>query len=234
MELNKLSNNDLILNLEKLVRTERKITHSILLHIAEIEDRMIFAEMGYDGMFTYLTKGLGYSQGAAYRRLHSARLLKQLPEVASKLEKGTLNLTQLSQVQKSIKDQVSGNKELKEQGSKYFQAKALDVLKKIENQNSFETQKTLAVEFNKPVLEYEKVFPQRNSTIRLEVNLTEEQYEALETSKMLLSHICPDGKWSDILAELAERYNQRKLGKKTQSVSATRIQIEIALTLFHF
>ncbi len=149
MNLKQISDNELIVRLKKLTQTERKITHLVLLHIAEIEDRMIFAELGYDGMFSYLVKEFGYSQGSAYRRLHSARLLRKVPAIAEKLESGSLNLTQLSQVQKAIREEISENKELKKLGNDYVQAKALEVLKKIENQNSFETQKTLAIEFNK-------------------------------------------------------------------------------------
>ena len=59
--LNALSNDDLISRMEKLVRTERKITHLVLLHIAELEERKVYAELGYDGMYSYLTRGLGYS-----------------------------------------------------------------------------------------------------------------------------------------------------------------------------
>lgn len=33
-----------------------------------------------------MTRGLGYSEGSAYRRLQSARLLKQVPTVADKIE----------------------------------------------------------------------------------------------------------------------------------------------------
>lgn len=79
LDIQNTSNDKLILNFENLVRTERKITHVVLLHIAEIEERKIYAELGYDGMYSYLTRGMGYSEGSAYRRLQSARLLKQVP-----------------------------------------------------------------------------------------------------------------------------------------------------------
>ncbi len=103
MDFKNVSNTELILRTEKLVRTERKIGHLVLLHISEMESRKIFAELGFDSLFSYLTRGLGYSESGAYRRLNSARLLKQIPEIAVKLENGSLNMSQLTSVQKCLK-----------------------------------------------------------------------------------------------------------------------------------
>lgn len=55
MELKNISNQDLMSRLDKLVRTERKLTHAILVHINEVESRRLYAEMGFDSMFKYLT-----------------------------------------------------------------------------------------------------------------------------------------------------------------------------------
>lgn len=65
MSLKNYSDDVLIQRMEKLVRTERKITHLVLIHINEIEGRKLHLSMGYDGMYSYLTKGLGFSDGAA-------------------------------------------------------------------------------------------------------------------------------------------------------------------------
>ena len=43
----------------------------------------------------YLIKELKYSEGAARRRLQSARLLKDIPEIAQKILDGSLSLTNL-------------------------------------------------------------------------------------------------------------------------------------------
>ncbi|WP_374079002.1 HNH endonuclease [Bdellovibrio bacteriovorus] len=204
IDLKELSNDDLVLRMEKLVRTERKITHLVLLHIAEIESRKIYAEMGYDGMYSYLTRGLGYSEGSAYRRLQSARLLKKVPSISEKIEDGSINLTQLTQVQKCIKENTKSGKSVSVE-------KAIDVLQKLENKNSFETQKTLALEMNLPVQSHEKIKPQSDDSIRLEVTLTEEQFRELEKAKNLLSHICPDGSWAEVISTLAKKFNQQKL-----------------------
>jgi 5-methylcytosine-specific restriction endonuclease McrA len=220
MELKHLSNAELLGRMEKLVRTERRITHLVLLHIIEIEERKLYAERGFDGMYTYLTRGLGYSEGSAYRRLQSARLLKQIPEVAEKIEDGSLNLTQLTQVQKNLKQSPLGHTQDslgRSQGLKFTK----EILSKIENKNSFETQKVLAKEMNLPVQVHEKIKPQADESIRLEVTLTAEQFQDLEKARSLLSHICPEGSWGEVIATLAENYTEKKTGKRTHPVNAT-------------
>jgi len=209
MKIKTLSNNDLLNQFNKLVRTERKITHLVLLYIAEIETRKIYADLGFDGMYAYLTRGLGYSEGSAYRRLQAARLLKQVPRVAEKVEAGTLNLSQLTQVQKCLKESAK-------KGESVSLEQTLEVLNKLENKNSFETQKTLAQEMNLPVVTHEKIKPQQDNSVRLEMTLTKKQFAELEQAKSLLSHLCPEGSWSEVISTLAKQYNHRKLQGRTK------------------
>jgi hypothetical protein len=229
MELKNISNTELIQGLEKLARTERKITHLILLHIIEIEDRKLYAELGYDGMYSYLTRGLGYSEGSAYRRLQSARLLKQMPSIAKKIEDGSLNLTQLAQVRKcmtSIKDPTSipakeaggiENPKISERTSESPLGRALEVLNQIENKNSYETQKILASKMNLPVQVHEKIKPQSDTSVRIEITFSEEQFQELKKAKDLLSHVCPGGSWAEVITTLAERFNQKKLNDRSNA-----------------
>ncbi|KYG60858.1 hypothetical protein AZI85_10355 [Bdellovibrio bacteriovorus] len=205
MNLQNISNDELIFRMEKLARTERKITHLVLWHIAEIDSRKLYTDLGYDGMYAYLTRGLGYSEGSAYRRLQSARLLKNVPSVAEKIETGKLNLSQLTQIQKCLN-------ESKKSGERISAQKTLDVLSKLENMNTFDTQKTLALEMNLPIVTYEKIQPQKDSSVRIELTLTQEQFVELEKARSLMSHICPEGNWSDVIAELSRRFNNKKLG----------------------
>lgn len=228
MTLHNISNDELIFRMQKLVRTERKVMHLVLLHIAEIESRKLYADLGFDGMYSYLTQGLGYSESAAYRRLQSARLLKQIPSVAERIEDGSLNLSQLTQVQKCLKESAKNGETISTQQTR-------EVLEKLHNKSSFETQKTLALEMNLPIEIHEKVKPQQDDSIRLEVTLTKEQFEELQKAKSLLSHICPEGSWSEVIGTLAKKFNSRKLKgrtktvalseKTTQSFAVTEVQV---------
>ena len=207
MDLTKISNHELTGRLEKLARTERKITHLVLWHINEMEARRLFAEMGYGSMYEYLTKHLAYSENSTYRRLQAARLLKTVPEISDKLESGSLNLTQLTQVQKCLKSEAK-------EGNKISKELAENILEKLENKSNFETQKILAVEFNQPVQVHEFVKPQRDESVRLEVILSSDQFRTLEQVRDLLSHVLPEGNWGDLISYLAEKQVQKIIGKE--------------------
>lgn len=206
MDLSKIPNAELLNRLEKLLRTERKITHLILCHINEVESRRLYADLGFDSMYKYLTRHLGYSEDSAYRRLQAARLLKQVPAVAEKLEEGTLNLTQLTQVQKCIKQEVK-------LGHKIDINQTTQILEEVQNKSGYETQKYLAHEFNQPVQTHEVIKPQQDNSIRLELTLTEDQMKTLQQARDLLSHVLPEGNWADLFTLLAKKHIQKEMGK---------------------
>lgn len=225
MDLKNISNIELTSRLEKLVRSERKLTHMILCHILEIENRRIYAELGFDGMFSYLTKGLGYSESAAYRRLQSARLLKKLPALSEKIEGGSLNLSQLTAVEKCLKvqDKASldkGQSCSQDRDRAYDHEKSLEsILIKIENKNSFETKKILAVEFDQLIQTQTFVTPQKDESVKLELILTKEQFAILQEVKSQMSHSVHDNSMSGVIEFLALKYLKARTGfsvKKTK------------------
>ncbi len=208
VQLSKISDHDLLERLVRLVRREREMTHIILCHINEVESRKLYAELGFDSMFKYLTKHCGYGEDSAYRRLQAARLLKTNPEIAEKIKEGSLNLTQLTQVRKHLRQERTLDPE-----------KAQQVLEKIENKSTYETKKVLAVEFNLPTEVCEVVRPQRDETVRIEFTVTEDQLQVLNKARDLLSHILPEGSLAEALIHLAERHVEKILGKPHANIS---------------
>src|SRR4051812_4558889 len=88
-----------------LVKTERKITREILELILLAEHQRLPLERGFKDTYDWLIRGHGYSGSAANRRIQAARLLRELPEVAEKVQNGQVNLTTLWQTQKAIRAQ---------------------------------------------------------------------------------------------------------------------------------
>lgn len=206
MELIKLSNSELISSFKRLVKVERKITHFVLCHIIEVENRRLHLEMGYDRMYSYLTKELGYSEYAAYERLRAAELLKKLPEVSEKIESGALNLTQITELQKCLRTKAASQEVVPVE-------KVKEAISALEYQNGFNTQKYLAQEFDLPLQQHECTRPQKDESVRLEITLTKEEFLELQKAKEYLSTICPSGKWSDVIIALARKLNKMKEGK---------------------
>ena len=209
MNLKNTPDKIILMGLDHLVASERKITNEILWHIVEVDLRKLYLEIAENGIcysstIEYLIKHCKYSEPAAYRRLNAARLLIQVPEVSSALQEGSLNLTQLNQVQAHIKkEKKSGNKK----------TSVREVLQVIENKSNFETQKILAVEFDQPVLTFEKVSPQKDGSMQVLMSFTKEQYENIKKAKELNSHICPDQSLSSLFNHLVEADIKKHEGK---------------------
>ena len=107
-----LNNSGLVIGLKTLVRSERKITAEILLYIREVDRRQLYLEYSYTSLFSFLTVEIGYTKASAQRRIDSARLLNELPEMKKDLELGTLNLSQVSMVAQCIRQKIKDEKSL--------------------------------------------------------------------------------------------------------------------------
>jgi 5-methylcytosine-specific restriction endonuclease McrA len=103
MEISKtlkgLSDQTLLTQLEVLSVTENEATVDILLHLAEVEKRELYAREGYSSLFAYCTQSkLRYSEPAAGRRISCARVVTRFPELIELLLQRELNLSTLSLV----------------------------------------------------------------------------------------------------------------------------------------
>ena len=83
-----LTDEDLLARFGRLVQTERKITHLVLQCIAEVDSRKLYFERGSSSLYEFLIQQYGYSPSAAIRRIESARLLRDVPEISKKIEEG--------------------------------------------------------------------------------------------------------------------------------------------------
>ena len=96
--MKKLSNIQLHLEIKKLYQRERELLAEILEHIQECDRRRLYLEFGYPNLFSYLTRHIGYSEGAAQRRIDAARLMTDIPEVKEKIESGKIQLSHISMI----------------------------------------------------------------------------------------------------------------------------------------
>ena len=206
-----------------LVRNERQITHEILNHILLFQKCDSYLKLGYPSMHQYLTRGLGYSDDQAYRRLKAARLINELPEVANQFQAAKLNLSQMAEAQKAFETseretKVPINKEMK-----------TALIANIEKTNNFQTKSILATELKLKPETKEKINPQSDETVRLELSLTKEQFEKLQTIKNLVSHQIPDLNTSKVLEMLCDFYisKKQKASVKTADVTIQAKAIKI-------
>jgi 5-methylcytosine-specific restriction endonuclease McrA len=191
--LKSTSDESLVRSLEEMVRSERKITAQILEHIREFDRRRLYLKFGHTSLFSYLTKSLGYTPAAAQRRIESARLLNAMPDLAAKVAEGSLNLSQLSLVAQSSR-----------QLPKMNPSQRAGLLEKLKHQDFGTTQVLVAQELGIAPKKFEKKRFQRDHSVRLEITLDQSQQEVIQRARELLSHVCHNPNWAELITLLAK------------------------------
>ena len=105
MNLKHLTDDQLHESTKEYVQKEREILTSVLYHLKEIDRRRLYSSFGYKSLFEYAEKELKYPGDQAYRRISAMKLLKELPELESKIASGHLTLTHLSEAKRLFKKQ---------------------------------------------------------------------------------------------------------------------------------
>ena len=91
-DLKRKTDTILLTQFSKAVLKEKQALALVILHLAEIDRRKLYAKEGYSSLYAYLIEKYHYSEGGAYRRIQAARLSLKYPKVISYLESGKLNL----------------------------------------------------------------------------------------------------------------------------------------------
>jgi 5-methylcytosine-specific restriction endonuclease McrA len=102
LSLRSLSDHEVLSRVTELTRRERSLTLHVLLHLNEIERRLLHLKLGCASMFDYCTSRLGYSASAASRRIRTARCVARFPEVFALLETNDVNLSTISQASRVL------------------------------------------------------------------------------------------------------------------------------------
>jgi len=190
--------------LKSLVKTERKITHEILLLVQTLDLTKSYRDMGYSSLFEYLTKEIGYSEGAAQRRISSARLMREVPSLEKNLQAGELNLSQVSLAQVAFRQE-------EKKGSQKLDSKRKEiVLNKLKNRNSFETKKILLEECPSFEIPMPREIPSRDQKIHVSLEFTANEWQQVQDLLAEISHQVPDQK-----LERALLYWAKSLKKKS-------------------
>ncbi|MGZ3843911.1 MAG: HNH endonuclease [Bdellovibrio sp.] len=219
--LSKISNSDLEFQLKNLVAKERKLLHVILEHIKEVDVRKIYLERAYSSLYEYLIKELGYSGSAAMRRLEAARLLKEVPTLAEKIQEGSVNLSQIGELSRALKEKE------KTCGMKVSCAQKEKLIAVITGKSTQETQKELSLALDVQPKKHDSQRMQKDESIRLEITLTKEQYQKLMTCKDLaaasLYQAQKDSSLGSVIEALADQYLAKKI-KPEADISAREIK----------
>jgi 5-methylcytosine-specific restriction endonuclease McrA len=99
MELKRLSDENLLALLKRLVDRERRAAAESLACMAELERRRLLPDTALPSLFLFCVKELRMSEETAFRRVRAVKAANRCPEVYSLLNEGTVNFTTLSMIQ---------------------------------------------------------------------------------------------------------------------------------------
>jgi hypothetical protein len=141
MDFSQMSNAKFLTAFQTKVEEERRITAEVLLFFREAERRMLYAEWGYSSLLAFAIKELKYSEPAANRRITAMRLLREMPEVAEKIQTGALSLSTVAQASTFFRQNE------KHRSTKMACNEKREVLNAIENQSCRQTERILLERF---------------------------------------------------------------------------------------
>ena len=191
--------------LKQLVASERRITAEIIAHIQEIDQKKIFAQLGYPSLFAFLTEYIGYAAASAQRRIEAARLLSVVPEVKNEIKSGALNLSQVALVAQAVRQKI---KEMPEVKIEAEDKKVL--LQSIKNQNLQASQKIISQTLDLEIKALDRKIVQKDESVRMEITFSKDQMDLFNKVKGLISHVNPSATMAEVFDYLAKDYLKRK------------------------
>jgi hypothetical protein len=95
MHLTELSDEALVSQLAAICLEGHRLTARLVVALVEVEERRLDLNAACTSMFDFCVRRLGMSEGAAFRRLDAARLVRRHPALLPRIEKGELHLSTL-------------------------------------------------------------------------------------------------------------------------------------------
>ncbi|MES3037888.1 MAG: HNH endonuclease signature motif containing protein [Bdellovibrionota bacterium] len=221
MNLKTIGDNLLIEKTNNLVREEREILTSILHHFREIERRRLFSSLGYKSLFEMAVQKFGYSEDQAYRRISAMRLLKDLPEIESKINSGEISLMHMSIAQNLFR------KEKKFLSQEVSKEDKLLFLEKIATQSTRETEK-IALSFSSEPASLRPDRAQMVSDTKVELKFlaSTDLLQKIEKLKGMLAHQNPNLNLGELFENLCDLGLKELDPAKTGALQKRRIKMK--------
>ena len=94
-DLTDLTDDALVARVSTLCAEGHALTARLIVLLIEVEERRLDLRSACTSMFDYCQRRLGMSEGAAFRRITAARLVKRFPSLLGRIERGELHLSTL-------------------------------------------------------------------------------------------------------------------------------------------
>jgi hypothetical protein len=90
-----VENNQLLAATAGLAKRAQALLADLLAHLAELDERRLYLELGFPSSFAYCTVSLGMCESSAGRRIFAARVCRKYPRAFARVACGELNLSAL-------------------------------------------------------------------------------------------------------------------------------------------
>lgn len=210
-----LSNEELVNETKAAVASERTAAAEVIRLFQEIAARKLFLDYGYPTLFEMVTKHFGYCAASAHRRIQSARLINDLPEVEAKIESGELSLTAASQLQSFFYRDASD----------YSRAERIELVETCMNRSTRDIERELCRR-NPEREKRETVRAVSENRLRVSFSISAELNDKIDHLKSLLSHAEANLTTEHLLERLVElgldRHDPKRKAARAESRSAKR------------
>ncbi len=229
-KLTYFSNEELENTLRRKATAERQLTMEVIELLEEVDRRKLHIARGFSSLLEYCVRELKYSESSAYRRISAMRVVRDVPEVKSALQEGSLNLNTVAQAQNFFKS------EEKQQNKMSLEQKK-DILRELHGKSARQTERLLAeISPTSAPVKNETVRAVKDERTQVTLVLSKELTEKIEKLKNHLSHRVPSGRYLDLLEYLVDGSLEKFEGpqKKNMSIenpkncSAVKIEEEVA------
>lgn len=225
-DYSKRTNQELVAILKTQVSNERKAQTIYLACLAEMEGRMLYAELGYSSMFNYCVRELGFAEGSAGRRIRTARMARQFPVIYSLIEEGKIHMTAIAMLG-SLLTEANHREVLEKACGKTKEEIELLVVRLNPQPETRDLIRTLPqpklevtisgdrepeVEAPKPLPQHKKeeIKPITEERVVFKFTGSAELRKKLERAKQILRHKYPHGRLEDIIDEALEALLEKK------------------------
>ena len=95
MTLTDVSDEELVSHLEAICVEGHQRVARLIEHLIEVEERRLHVRSACRSLFDFCLRRLGMSEGAAFRRINAARLVRRFPSLLPRIERGEIHLSAL-------------------------------------------------------------------------------------------------------------------------------------------
>src|SRR6188768_1662032 len=200
-QIRALGDDELLATLRVLVQRDHDLLAEMLAHLAELDQRRLYLDLGFPSLYSYCTSALGMCESSAMRRITAARVCRKFPDVLARVAKGDLHLSAVC----SLSPHLDWNN-------------APDLIAMCSNQSRRKVDEILAARFPRAdVREKVRLDPLSVNRYGLHFTIDTEALEELEKVRALARHRIPGGELSELF-KLAMRTLRLQLEKQRFSV----------------